>query len=437
MAKNDTSLIYDEAKVSEGKDLLHGIKKAFMDVDNYVYDAINKVKAANGVNDILNADFSIDLKRPTDLVEQSRTELKQIIDTLDENIRLIDKIQNPQDDKSDVPINNGNNNSVEDTNKNESYTKDQLLGKDEIPKDDQEITEKVSGVDPTTDATKKVENNTNQVPVVNPNIKDNNTVDNEIKNDNPITQPTNNNQTNTNTNTNTTQNDNLIDTTYSTDKNPNTIIGDNNININNDSNSSNNKSILEYANEELDRFNENAINTVTPVAEVPNVYSPPTYSDNGNQSFDSTTGTTSTDSNATNGLATSIETMPSSTNSTTTSTDKMTTTKITTPNVGNKDMGNIAVPSSSNRDGVNNNGTTNITNNRVKSDTKKESYVATRNDGIDKKVIAGAVGGAALLGAVGIGVAASATKKKQEKDTDESFNNNQAYYPTDENYNPN
>ena len=402
MAKNDSSLIYNEAKVAEGKDLLAGIRKAFIDVDNYIYDAVNNVKTAKGVDLVLNADYSIDLKKPTDLVDQSRTDLKQIIDTLDENMRMIDKIMNPQEDTANAPINNGNNGTnVENDNKEETYTKNQLLGIEDTPKDDEQITEKVTGVDPTTEATKNIENVKDETPVVNPNNNEETTVVNPNPTNAPIVnpQPTISPEATPQPQPQPQQQTEVVTPAPTND-------------------------YVEPVPEENPIINNPEpvyVNPApAPVAPAPQPQPQP-------QPQQQTVVVTPAPTSA-----------PVSTTPTVTSAPKTdsTTTKVTTPKIGNKDMGNVIVPPSSNRDG--NNGTSTITNNRVKTDTKKESYVATRHDnGINKTAIAGAIGGAALLGAVGIGVAASATKKKKEKDTDESFNNNNTYYPTDENYNPN
>ena len=412
MAKNDTTLIYNEAKVSEGKDLLAGIRKVFIEVDNNVYDGINKISAAKGIENVTSADYSIDLKKPTTLVDQSRTDLKRIIDTLDEQIRLIDKFMNPQDDSTaNTPINTDKDNNIENSNKDTTYTKNQLLGIEDIPAEDagtEEITEKVTGTDPTTDETKKVKidmPNKNEETVINPNVTT------DVPTDSGITNNTNTTTTTTDTNTN-----KKVDTTT-------TINTNTNVNVEPEV-------IVNPTNETTNTVVTPDAPTQTTVISPGPVYTEPSYTPQ-NEVVNTTPVNNTPPVNNTNTTVSN----PTSTETTTGTSTKVstpkteTTTKVSTPKVSSINSKNASVvPVNTSRDTQ--------TENRVKTDTKKESYTAVRHDGLDKKVVAGAIGGAALLGAVGIGVVAGATKKK-EKDTDENFNDGNNYYPTDENYNPN
>ena len=396
--KNDSDFIYNEAKVADGKDVLASIRHDIIEVDQFLYNTMMSIGGAKGIENILTEDYTIDLKQPEKLMEQSRDDLKTIMQTLDNNIDMIDRFMNPQDSNVKTPIGNenGNNNgNIENENKDQTYTKEQIINNDlteETPEEDvTSINEKITTNDPSQEATIKVINDQKQQTVCiygPPSMMDTNNTPTDIPTDVPT-------------------NDTPTDSVVSIGSNQQTVC------IYGPPSS--------FGLEDTHVVNPTPVVTptqpVNPVVSEPVVATPVEVQNNPSTNVVNTPTTTTT----------------SGENTSTTSGTTSTSTKISTGKVGSTLNSNLTsknasvVPSSTSRDTQ--------TENRVKTDTKKESYTATRHDGMDKKVIAGAIGGAALLGAVGIGVPASATKKK-ERDTDENFDGS-SYTPTTDNYNPN
>ncbi|MBQ8132684.1 MAG: hypothetical protein IJ193_09350 [Bacilli bacterium] len=407
---NDTDFIFNEAKIADAKDILSDIKHQLVDVDYVLYDAIVKITGANGIEEVKKEDYSIDLTNPEKQMEQSRGNLKEIMDTLDKQIDTIQKFLNKNQDSTEVKKpeaieNNTDNVNPEGQNKETTFTKEQILGEEPVEETVKDITEGAVGGDAVGETIKEAETVPSDSSNLAPTVK-------LITEDTPkvIYGPPSMMDSNNDV-TPTTQ-----DSTFTTKISKDFTIGQTAI--------YGPPSMMVTPPEEVPTPIEQPVNvTPTVVQPTTTVVNPAPVTTVVTPEPVASTTTVPVETPVSTKVETPVtkETIKSTTSI-----------KSSTPTSSTKYTPTSALNSSMNTSGTD---STISTANREETLNKTQigATNSTTRSSIDSKVIGGAAAaGAALLGAVGIGVAA--TSKKKEKDTDDSFNNNQNYYQTDENY---